>query len=90
MPDISKCENQNCTLKESCYRYTSEPSLYQSYGFFEQDKEGNCNYYWKNKEVVESYDGTEYIGFDDEPSRIEFKMKKGVSMTHPNLPPLIA
>jgi hypothetical protein len=31
MPDICMCEGHGCSLKESCYRYTAEPSKYQSY-----------------------------------------------------------
>ena len=32
MPDITKCEGRQCELKDTCYRYTSEPSEYrQSY-----------------------------------------------------------
>jgi hypothetical protein len=29
MPDIAKCINEKCTLKEKCYRWTSKPSEYQ-------------------------------------------------------------
>ena len=35
MPDIAKCKNITCPLRESCYRYTCPPSEYmQSYGEF--------------------------------------------------------
>jgi hypothetical protein len=50
MADISMCKNDECTLKEECYRYTATPNPYmQSYAFFEQDKEGKCNYFYDNK-----------------------------------------
>lgn len=50
MPDISMCKNDNCPLKEKCYRYTAEPSPYrQSYGLFPQPKDGKCEYFWDNE-----------------------------------------
>ncbi len=49
-PDISMCANDKCTLKEECYRYTAISNPYrQSYGSFEQDEEGKCNYFYDNK-----------------------------------------
>lgn len=54
MPDISKCKNETCTLKELCYRYTSKPNEHwQSYGSFKQDEAGDCEYFWSNKEKAE-------------------------------------
>lgn len=35
MPDISKCTNDQCPIREKCYRFTSEPNEYgQSYSYF--------------------------------------------------------
>lgn len=35
MPDITKCSNIFCPLKDECYRYTSKPSEYnQAYSKF--------------------------------------------------------
>jgi hypothetical protein len=50
MPDISKCANENCPMKHSCYRYTAQPSEYwQSYGSFEYSfVTDSCKYYWYN------------------------------------------
>lgn len=32
MPDITMCTGEGCVLKDSCYRYTAQPSEYrQSY-----------------------------------------------------------
>jgi hypothetical protein len=45
MPDISMCRNEECPLKDSCYRYVAEPSHYQAYGKFEY-KDG-CDHYLK-------------------------------------------
>jgi hypothetical protein len=50
MPDISKCNGVNCPLKETCYRYTSEPSeFWQAYSDFDKHREESgedCEYYW--------------------------------------------
>lgn len=48
MPDITKCTNEECPLKETCYRYTVEPDEYQSYAKFEITKNGSCENYWYN------------------------------------------
>lgn len=35
MPDITKCTNESCQLKESCFRWTAKPNDYmQSYAEF--------------------------------------------------------
>lgn len=35
MPDISMCQNEECTRKTECYRYMAKPSEYrQAYGDF--------------------------------------------------------
>lgn len=31
MADITKCNNEECKLKEKCYRYLAESSRFQSY-----------------------------------------------------------
>lgn len=31
MVDISKCFEEDCKLKDKCYRYTAPPEEYQSY-----------------------------------------------------------
>jgi len=44
MPDISMCNNQECPLKEKCYRYKAEPNPYrQSYGDFKY--KNGCSYF---------------------------------------------
>lgn len=61
MPDISKClgtdplrRTQYCPLKDSCWRYTSEPTpLGQAYFKdppFKTDKDGKvtCDSFWKD------------------------------------------
>ena len=36
MPDITMCQNDACTLRHECYRFTAKPNpFYQSYGVFE-------------------------------------------------------
>ena len=49
MADISMCEQHECSLKESCYRYTATPNKHrQSYSHF-AEKNGDCAYFWDNK-----------------------------------------
>lgn len=56
MPDISKCNNNNCPSKDSCYRFTSQPSpFWQSYSDFKFDeKTGKCDHYWNDAEYKKS------------------------------------
>ena len=50
MADISKCSGEGCSLKESCKRFTSESSYYQSYIESMYSKENNkCEFYYGNK-----------------------------------------
>jgi hypothetical protein len=55
MADISKCDGENCPLKESCYRFTVESNpLWQSYFSevpYDKEKE-ECNYYLKNERSI--------------------------------------
>ena len=51
MSDISMCDNKECTLKETCYRQQAYVNKHrQAYMDFKQDKDGNCDYYWKMNE----------------------------------------
>jgi len=36
MVDITKCDNEKCTVKGSCYRYTAKSGAYQSWATFHQ------------------------------------------------------
>ena len=47
MSDISMCNGDECSKKDSCYRVKATPSKYQSYSNFEEylDKDGNCKHY---------------------------------------------
>lgn len=53
MPDISKCSNSSCKLKENCYRWTSEPSYWQSYCYF-KPVGNSCKFFWKNKQFAKN------------------------------------
>jgi hypothetical protein len=50
MPDIAMCEGIDCPWKERCYRFTAEPSEYQSY--FSKppgqmvEELFTCDYFW--------------------------------------------
>jgi len=52
MADISKCANEDCTLKEKCYRYkVKSDEIWQTYGGFTQDEDGECEYHWETVEA---------------------------------------
>lgn len=48
MGDITKCLGDNCPIKESCYRYTSEADEWQSYSNFYDKETKNCEYKIEN------------------------------------------
>ena len=54
MSDISKCLNDDCPLKDKCWRFTAPAnSLWQSYGSFQYEIIENkikCDGFWNNKE----------------------------------------
>lgn len=37
MPDITMCSNNNCPVRNTCYRHTAKPSEIQSYAVFQFD-----------------------------------------------------
>jgi hypothetical protein len=45
-PNIEKCLGTDCPYKETCHRYTSEPSDYQYYFKEPPIKDGKCDMYW--------------------------------------------
>lgn len=58
MADITMCNNDNCTLKELCYRYTATPTEeWQAYAKFEQDESGMCEHFVKNEQGFMVRDG---------------------------------
>jgi hypothetical protein len=51
MADITKCNGNNCPMKETCYRYTAKITpQWQSY-FSETPEivDGKCDYYYKDE-----------------------------------------
>lgn len=45
MTDICKCNDEDCTLKDKCYRYVCETGIYQAY-FAGTPREGTeCAYF---------------------------------------------
>ena len=54
MADITKCRDEDCPLKDTCYRHTAPESCHQSYFTGTPgevvDGEFKCDYYWKTKE----------------------------------------
>lgn len=47
MPDISMCKNNECPLKQKCYRYRAVPNHLQTYASFKPNDKGICEYFWK-------------------------------------------
>lgn len=46
MTDITKCNNDSCTIKDTCARYTTPPNpLWQSYAYYVPSRNGKCAYY---------------------------------------------
>ena len=48
MPDITMCKNNDCSKKDSCYRFKTIPDEYQSY--FVDKMDWPCEYYCKTNE----------------------------------------
>lgn len=46
MADITMCNNEKCSLRNSCYRKQATPDYFQSWAAFVQDDSGKCEYYW--------------------------------------------
>ena len=54
MADISKCNGNNCSKTNSCYRFTAKPNQYlQSYAAFQPDSNGYCDGFWDNKDWID-------------------------------------
>lgn len=45
MADITKRLNEECKQKNTCYRYTSVASSWQSYSLFNVNNESKCQHY---------------------------------------------
>ena len=46
--DLTKCTNEKCEIKATCYRYRCNPSEHQSYAMFDKYKK-DCKYFISNK-----------------------------------------
>ena len=61
MPDITMCTNTTCERRQSCYRFTAEPSVRQSYAEFQCNPEKPyTEMYWPN--LVDSPSSLEVEG----------------------------
>ena len=54
MADITKCSDEECPMKETCYRYTAKANEYRQSYFTNSPKVKkltgyDCDYYWKVK-----------------------------------------
>jgi hypothetical protein len=75
MADITKCEDNLCPSKETCYRYTAPASEHwQSYGIFNREEdEDNCDMYWDN-EPIKKIDDKEFIELVEQLKVINLKL----------------
>jgi len=55
MPDISKCENDTCPLRATCYRYVSEPSEFMQAYLDIKPVDGKCDYYWEMRDIEQGF-----------------------------------
>ena len=60
MTDITKCKGKGCSLKESCYRYTSKEGMLQSFFVDSPISDGQCEMYW-GKTSTEVYEQLKQI-----------------------------
>ena len=47
MPDITMCMNDDCELKNTCYRHEAKAGQIQSWSAFSPNNEGICEEYWE-------------------------------------------
>jgi len=45
MPDITKCLGEGCQKKYSCFRYSANANIYQSYFIETPTKNNECEYF---------------------------------------------
>lgn len=79
MADITMCNNDDCTLKELCYRYTATPTKeWQSYSTFNSTNDRMCEHFVKNDKGFMVRDG-EMIPIDDVHSIMDLLKLLGVT-----------
>lgn len=49
MADITACQDEECSKRFNCYRFTCVWSDYQSVFMDSPRREEECEYYWDNK-----------------------------------------
>ena len=45
MADVTMCDNEECPLKEECYRFMAVACGLQSYAYFTPNSEYDCDYF---------------------------------------------
>lgn len=46
MSDITKCVNEGCPMRKTCWRWIAPGSERQAVAEFEPDLDGTCGMYW--------------------------------------------
>lgn len=49
MADITKCLNENCHIKQKCYRWTAPSDDYQSYADFKPNEDDTCDNFYERE-----------------------------------------
>jgi len=52
--DISMCANQECKMREDCYRAKAKISEWQSWAMFEPDSDTKCEHWIKYPREVKN------------------------------------
>lgn len=53
MPDIAMCRDMNCPSRNTCYRFTAKPNIFQPYqNWNRQEDQEKCPAWWDNNEII--------------------------------------
>ena len=63
MSDISKCEGNNCSIKETCYRFTAKSNPYRQ-SYITPDPV-NCEHYWLDTYSLNNEKTLEFNSLND-------------------------
>ena len=52
MSDITMCSGFGCDFKNQCYRHTANKSFWQSWFMEVPIKDGKCDMFWDNEDII--------------------------------------
>ena len=50
MQQVLKCKNQDCPIKNDCYRQTAPDAKQQDFGVYKYKEGKGCTWFWDNKQ----------------------------------------